>query len=438
MPPRGRALLVALYDAAVAGVAPGPLATAALQTGRPSARTHLFALGKASQTMAVAAGEWVARHGAELAGGTLVAANETVAPRAPLPVILGDHPIPGARSLAAAARLGESVGRVRADDLAVVLLSGGATSLLAAPAGAFSATDVARLFQSLHRSGLDIHLMNVVRKRFLRWGAGRLAAALTPARTRVLIVSDVPGDDPADVASGPCAPDVASADEVETVLRDAGLLPELPAPLLDYLRSVRQGGLPETPKPGAGAFTHVRTEVIGSNSLAIDASVARARALGLAAERGSTSLQGEAAARGDALAALLIDRAAAGWRGCVTWGGETTVRRAGDATLATDTGLGGRCQELALAAARRLALSGENAQRVTLLAAGTDGRDGPTDAAGGFADAGVWEAIRRSGRDPESLLVRHRSYEALDAAGALLPAAPTGTNVMDVVIGVVE
>jgi glycerate 2-kinase len=438
VPTQGRALLVALYDAAVAGAAPGPLTTAALRSERPSARTHLFALGKASRAMAMSAVEWIERNEGEVAGGMIVSSEDAISPHLALELSVGDHPLPGPRSFAAAARLEHAAARVRAGDEALVLLSGGATSLLAAPAGAFSGADVTRLFDLLHRSGLDIHGMNVVRKRFTRWGAGRLAVALAAAHTRVLIMSDVPGDDPADVASGPCTPDVSCAEDVTAILRDTGLLADLPPDLRDHLDAVIRGQLPETPKPGETAFVRVRTDVIGSNALAVDASVARARGMGLSAERGDMALAGEAAAAGDEVARVLLDRAAHGWRGCLVWGGETTVRRAADAAHERQPGLGGRCQELALAAARRLAGSSEHARRVALLAAGTDGRDGPTDAAGAFADARVWDAIRRSVRDPEQSLARHRSYDALDAAGALLRVPPTGTNVMDVVIGVVE
>jgi glycerate 2-kinase len=427
-----------LYDAAVASVAPGPLTTAALQAWPPSSRTHLFALGKAAHAMAAAAARRVEQLGGVVAGGEIVAAEDSPSPRAALRSSVGDHPLPGVRSFAAAARLAESVLRVRPDEDALVLLSGGATSLLAAPSDDFSSSDLVRLFDLLHRSGLGIHDMNVVRKRFIRWGAGRLAGALAPARTTVLIVSDVPGDDPADVASGPCTPDVSTAADVLELLRARGLVDELPRALRDLIDAVRHGERGETPKPGDPAFAGVRTRVIASNALAIDAAIARARELRLDAERGDAALVGEAAECGDALARTLLERTERGWRGCVVWGGETTVRRVDAGTAVGPAALGGRCQELALAAARRLAEAGDAARVVSLLAAGTDGRDGPTDAAGAFADAGVWSAIERGGHDPEIALARHRAHAALDAAGALLRIPPTGTNVMDVVIGVVE
>ena len=369
----------------------------------------------------------------ELAGGMLVAAEQARSPHELIEAREGDHPLPGPRSFSAAHRLGERVAAVRDDDVAIVLLSGGATSLVAAPLTGLDEGDLVRLFDVLHRSGLDIRAMNLVRKRFTRWGAGRLAVAFAPAHAEVLAISDVPGDDPVDIASGPCAPDPSTARDLLALLHGTGLLAELPAALREHLDAVLRGDRAETPKPDHPAFVGVSTRVIGSNRLAVDAAVARAKGLSLDAERVLQPLAGDAARCGDDIATDLLARAERGRRGCVVvWGGETTVRR-GDAT----TALGGRCQELALAAARRLATAGDAARGIALLAAGTDGRDGPTDAAGGYADASVWAAAARGGVDPEQALVRHESYTALDAADALLRRGATGTNVMDVAIGVI-
>jgi hydroxypyruvate reductase len=394
---------------------------------------HLFALGKAAPAMSAAALEVLRGAGHELGGGVIVAAAPARSSHALVEALEGDHPLPGPRSFSAAQRLGVHAAAVRDDHVAIVLLSGGATSLVAAPSAAHDERDLVRLFELLHRSGLDIHAMNVIRKRFTRWGAGRLALALRADHTNVLAISDVPGDEPADIASGPCAPDPSTAHDVIALLRAAGMLAELPTALREHLDAVRRGDRAETPKPTDSAFARVSTSIIGSNRLAVEAAVVRARSLPVDAERIIEPLRGEAAQRGDDIAAELLARAAAGRRGCVVWGGETTVRRS-DATPA----LGGRCQELALAAARRLAAAGDASRGIALLAAGTDGRDGPTDAAGGYADAFVWAAAVRAGVDPGRALARHESYSALDAAAALLRRGPTGTNVMDVVIGVVE
>lgn len=451
-----RALLVELYRAAVAGAAPGPLTTAAMHAtlarwGSRREPVRLIAIGKAAPAMAIAAADAARASGHTLAGGLVVAAGTPAASTAiaPLATLAGDHPLPGARSFHAAQALALESVRAHAGERAIVLLSGGATSLVAAPVPPLTPNDLVDLFDLLHRSGLDIHAMNVVRKRVTRWGAGRLAVALARQGVPVdaLLVSDVPGDDPADIGSGPCAPDPSTAAEVRALLRDAALLSRVPASVAALLDDVERGAASETPKPGDPAFDAVTTRVIGDNTHAISAAVTRARMLGHRATADSSPLRGEAASCGVKVAEALLSRAEAGWTGCVVWGGETTVRRGGGggeggggarAGPTDSAGLGGRCQELALAASGRLARGGPAATRVTLLAAGTDGRDGPTDAAGAFADAGVWDAILRAGLDPARALARHDAHPALDAAGALLRVGPTGTNVMDVVIGVVR
>lgn len=432
--PAPRALLAALYEAAVAGAAPGPLTTDALRDRRTRAGgpARVVALGKAAPAMAAAAVEALERAGIVVRGGIVVADDAAAAPRR-LVSLEGDHPVPGPRSFAAADRLTEVARGVERDEPVVVLLSGGATSLVAAPVPGVAREDLVMLFELLHHAGLDIHAMNVVRKRFTRWGAGRLAVALAPAAVQVLIVSDVPGDDVADVASGPCVPDAATAADVHALLRRSALLARVPPEMIRHLESVQLGLVAETPKRTHPAFRRVETRVIGSNRLAVDAALIHARALGLRGEAGAP-LAGEAARAGEAIADALLARALRGDVGCMVWGGEPTVARADGAG---PIGLGGRCQELALAASRRLSSGGDAARRVALLAAGTDGRDGPTDAAGAFADAGVWDAIARAGGDGARALERHDSYHALALAGALFHRGPTGTNVMDVVIGVV-
>lgn len=443
-PPSGRALLIELYEAAVGGAAPGPVTTAALRDfeARPDQRLWLYAIGKASHAMASAALTALQRNRHTIAAGVIVAPEQLASPYPTVSALVGDHPLPGRNSFAAAQRIGELAGGMRSDDVAIVLLSGGATSLIGAPLRGMAESDLVQLYEMLLGSGLDIREMNAVRKRFTRWGGGRLALALAPARTHTLIISDVAGDDPADIASGPCTPDPNTVRDVIAILERAGLYGRIAPAMREYVTGVVRGLVPETPRATHPAFAHVATRVIGSNSLATLAAAERAATHGLPVIRSEPLLEGDAARCGAALATELTQRARDGWRGCMIWGGETTVNLGahgaspGDASSLTPRG--GRCQELALAAARVLAESGEAAQHVTLLAAGTDGRDGPTDAAGAFADATVWEAIRSSGRAPELALAQHDSYAVLDAVGALHRRGLTGTNVMDVVIAVVR
>jgi hydroxypyruvate reductase len=343
----------------------------------------------------------------------------------------GDHPEPGAASFAAADALAAAASRVRADDEVWVLLSGGTTSLIGAPESGITPADLTAIYTLLLGSGLDITAMNRIRKRFSRWGAGKLARALAPAEVRVYLVSDVIGDDLASIGSGPCVPDPTTAPEIRRLLESVGLWSRLPESARSHLTSAEAGTTAETPKPGDQAFARVTLELVASNRLALEAAAERAAELGLAPVVVETPLAGEASAAGASVAAKLLYNCARNsipQPSCTIWGGETTV------TLNTrSTGLGGRCQELALAAAR--VLDGAPG-KFALLAAGTDGRDGPTDAAGAIVDGTTWRAITTGGRNPARDLAAHDAYHALDTVDALLRPGLTGTNVMDIVIGV--
>jgi glycerate 2-kinase len=431
--PSSRLLLADLYAAAVAAAAPGPALSHRLDQLQlqPGLRVWIVALGKASVPMAEAAVQSLKARGVSPAGGLIVSPGEGQAPHPALRCVPGDHPEPAGRSLAAAAALDALTRAVAPTDEVWVLLSGGTTSLIGAPETGLSAEDLARLYSLLLGSGLDITAMNRIRKRFSRWGGGKLARALAPARVRVYVVSDVIGDDLASIGSGPCVPDPATASDVRTLLESVQLWSRLPASARELVTSAEAGKIAETPKPGDQAFARVTLELIVSNSLALDAAAKRAAELGLVPEVIATPIAGEASAVGASVAAKLLYNCARPTNtqpSCTIWGGETTVTL-GDTTA----GLGGRSQELALAAARVL----DGAPVGTaLLAAGTDGRDGPTDAAGAIVDGRTWSAIEQSGRSPSQDLINHDAYHALDAAGVLLRPGLTGTNVMDVVIGV--
>jgi hydroxypyruvate reductase len=304
-----------------------------------------------------------------------------------------------------------------------VLLSGGTTSLIGAPQPGIAPLDLKALYAQLLRSGLDIKAMNRVRKRFTRWSAGRLARSLAhAARVQCFIVSDVIGDDLAAIASGPCVPDPSTARDVREALERAGLWIGLAPSMRSYVDQVERGQIAETPKPGDPTVERVESTLVATNRLALEAAATRARELGLAADIVEPPIVGEASMVG-----AIIAEALKGMSGrCLILGGETTV------TISGESGLGGRSQELALAAARVL----QGSPRAALLAAGTDGRDGPTDAAGAIVDGETWGRIAAAGRDPERDLRHHDSYAALAAADALIKTGPTGTNVMDVVIGI--
>lgn len=431
-------VLATCYQAAIAAVDPDRALTRALERDRTSARQQVWfvAVGKASPAMTRAALRYADTHSIPLAGGVIVSAEGGANPSPKILHLRAEHPEPGAGSAAAAAAVDRLAQSVQPGDSVWVLLSGGATSLLAAPAAdsGMSDTELRTLFGLMLRAGLDIAATNTVRKRVAMWGAGRLAVALAAARavTRCYVMSDVIDDDLAAIGSGPCAPDRTTASDVVDQLTAGGLWSEVPLSLRDYLQAVVAGRMPETPKPADPAFARVTHRIVASNADAVDAAASLAEDLGFAAEAVPEPIRGEAVQAAARFVERLERRSSSG-RGpaprCVIQGGETTVRL-GD----YQGGMGGRCQEFALAAAGRLASLDRTRSTWRLLAAGTDGRDGPTDAAGAIVSAGTWPAIRAAGRDPRVDLEGHNAYHALAAVGGLFKPGPTGTNVMDIVI----
>ncbi len=436
---RARSALSTCHAAAIAGAQPGPAVAAALAsyalTGDDA--VHLLAVGKAAHEMARAAVDALAERGVDVAGGVVVAHRDAPPPNSAVRVVVGDHPIPGDRSVAAAAALGDAAARVGPLDLALVLVSGGTSSLIGAPVDPLlTPADVAATSSTLLGAGVPIDVVNAVRKRVSRWGAGRLARALAPARVLCLMLSDVPGDEPAVIGSGPCAPDPWTAALLHDTLAPGPVWPALPPAVRRYLTppvaavadATDERWRAETPKPGDPAFAGVRLQIVRANADARAAAADAARALGYAVIDHADWLAGEAAVLGRSLAGVLLESPPDTVH---VWGGEPVVTLGG----APDA-RGGRMQEFALAAAATLHAAAPHASEVTLLAAGTDGRDGPTDAAGAVVDGATWARVRAAGRDPDADLAAHRSSDALGAAGALLPAAPTGTNVADVVVAI--
>jgi len=422
------------YEAALAAADPARAVRAglaarevALELGRDQPH-WIIALGKAAPAMAGAALSHCTAAGLTVAGGIVIgSAGVPAAPDAPsIEFLVGDHPVPGVRSLHAAERLGALVERIGPQDVVLLLLSGGTSSLIGAPIDGVREEDLASLHALLLGAGVPIGRMNAVRKRFSRWGAGRLAAALDCARVIPILLADVPNEDPAMIGSGPVTPDGLEAWHVERILRDAGIAVQVPLSIASTLGAMRAGVVAETPKAGSPAFSRVDEPFVVGNSAALEGAAGHATARGYAPVLLSrTSLTGDATAAGRVLAHS-IARAASGT--CLIWGGETTVR------LPAGHGLGGRSQQLALAAAEVLDDSG--AEGAWLLAAGTDGHDGHAPAAGALVHRGTWRESASGGANPADALRRCDAFGALDEAGAILPARHTGTNVMDIVVAV--
>lgn len=438
-PPRG--ILEGLYHAAVAAADPVAAMNAALEQTQisPGGRLFLLALGKASPAMAQAALAWSRDRGKPISGGVVISAD-LVTERHP-PVIhylMGDHPVPGENSAKAADAVDKLSRELRNEDEVWLLLSGGTSSLVGAPVPGVRSDDYVQLCELLLSTGLDIRTMNLIRKRVSRWGAGRLALALSPARVRVLAISDVADDDLATLGSGPCAPDPTSAAELRTMLGARGLWPYLPATICSYIDEVIAGLRGETPKFDDPRFSRVHSRILANTETALNGAATSASALGLRPTIEGT-LQGEATEQGAMIAGYLVEAARRGHHGVFLWGGENTVtldllsNEPERISRPTRPRLGGRCQDLALSAAIRLA-EARVGDRITLLAAGTDGRDGPTDAAGAVVDGTTAGAVG----NPRDHLERHDAYPALRRAKALFITGPTGTNVRDVVIALIR
>lgn len=326
----------------------------------------------------------------------------------------GGHPLPDRQSVAAGERLEawlRELGELPPQPL-LVLISGGASACLELPAPGLTLDDLAATQQALLGSGLPIQTVNAVRKHLSRLkggGALRATGGRLP-RVLVLLLSDVPGDEPSAIASGPFAADPTTFAEALSAIQG------LPVP--GSVRQYLAAGAPETLKPGDPLLERVETVLLGSVKTAMAAAVAETRRHGLQAAEGD--LEGEAARAGHNLVVQGRELGTA-----LVLGGETTV------TLSGPAGSGGRNQELALAAAREL--SGGTNELVFTLA--TDGEDGPTRSAGATVDGTTWEAIRRAGIDPAAALSRHDSRTALAAVpDVLLETGPTGTNVGDLAV----
>lgn len=316
------------------------------------------------------------------------------------------HPVPDASSLTATETLLEAIAS-HPNAFILFLLSGGASSLMADVPPGSSLEEIQHIFDKLLKSGADIREMNTVRKHLSRVKGGQLAHIAYPSRICTIILSDVPGNDPAVIGSGPTVPDPTTLGEAWDILVKYKLDDE-------NLRSK----LTETPKPGDAAFAHSRYIVAASNYVALQAAQQKAELLGYHTRILTDTATGEAKDLGLSLAQQAIAYKGP-YPACLLAGGETTV-------MVKGAGLGGRNQELALAAGIAL----KDAPHITLLSAGTDGIDGPTDAAGAFVNA----QIMQQGPEALSHLENNDAYDFFEKTGSLLKTGHTHTNVMDLIV----
>jgi glycerate 2-kinase len=410
-------------SAALAAVEPERLVLAALDAEPLPERTALLAIGKAAEPMAAAA---LRALGRRVASALVVAPRDerpaaysaSVETLVPTIRLRSDHPLPTAASARAAHAVLDWIDARPPGAHLLVLLSGGASALVALPAPGLDIDDLATTTDALLRAGADIEALNAVRKHLDLSKGGRLARRAAGRDVLVLAISDVVGDRLDTIGSGPFHPDATTYGDALAAVAGLDALPDRVRRRLEMGAS---GEWDETPKAGDPCFARVQHRIIGNNVTACGAALRKARALGYDATRIDAPIVGEARIAGRRLAEAA--QATHGAKACLVGGGETTVTVRG-------AGRGGRNQELALAAA--VAIDGTRGCVVASF--GTDGIDGPTDAAGAIIDGATCARIRAAKLEPAAALEDNDSHTALEAAGDLLRTGPTGTNVGDVQI----
>jgi glycerate 2-kinase len=386
-------------------------------------RVFLIGAGKAAVQMAAVVKKIV---GPRLVHGVVVTKHGHTASRIHgVQIFEAGHPIPDAAGVQASRSIQELLSELNARDLVLVVISGGASALLSAPEEPITLQAKQKTTDLLLRAGADIFDLNKVRKHLSTLKGGQLAALAYPATVVSLLLSDVVGDPPEVIGSGPTVPDPSTFADALGVLKKFNLLRRVPPVVRARLEQGMRGEIPETPKPEDPLFKNVHNVVIGSNRLALEAAAGRAQALGYRPLILSSTMEGEAreVARVHAqiMREVIASRHPTPAPACILSGGETTVTVRG-------RGKGGRNQEFALSAA--IAIAGLTNGLV--LSAGTDGTDGPTDAAGALATGDTLDRAKRLGLNAAEHLLQNDSYSFFAALGDLIKTGPTGTNVMDV------
>ncbi len=380
--------------------------------------------GKAAEPMAQALFDLL---GGRIHGGVVIVKHGELEPSlntGPIEIVEAAHPVPDQCGVDAATRILELAEGMGKDDLVLVAIAGGASALLTLPTPGLSLQDLRETTDLLLRSGATIKELNAVRKHLSHIKGGQLARSLFPARAVSLILSDVVGDAPDVIGSGPTAPDPTTYLDAWRVIEHADLEERIPEAVRQHLQRGVAGEIAETPGPADEVFSSVQNCIVGSNRQAAEAAVDAARGCGFHALLLTTTLEGEARDVGQQAAALARDLALNNRPlprpACLVLGGETTVTVRG-------TGKGGRNQELALSAAIAI----EDLPGVAVATLATDGGDGPTDAAGAFVTCETISHARELGLDPRLYLEDNNSYRFFDTLGDLLRTGPTLTNVAD-------
>ncbi len=391
-------------------------------------RILVVGAGKADAPMAKAVEQIL---GERVSDGVIVVKDGHGLPLKHVRLQEASHPVPDERGIKGAEDILAVLHGAGERDLVICLMSGGGSALLVAPVVSVSLEDKQEVTRQLLASGANIHEINMVRKHLSRVKGGGLARVAHPATVVSLILSDVIGDDLDVIASGPTVPDSSSFREAARVLKQYGIWDKLPKAVRGHLKKGVNGEIEETPKPGDPSFQRDLWELVGTNLQALEAASKEAERQVYAPLILSAMIEGETRDVAKMLAAIAKQALRSGHPiappACLLSGGETTVTLQGD-------GKGGRNTEFALASA--IAMDGE--KHVVVLSGGTDGTDGPTDAAGAIADGETMARARAQGLDPADYLRRNDSYSFFERLGDLMMTGPTRTNVMDVCIMLVR
>jgi len=363
--------------------------------------------------------------GNRIAAGVIVTKDEHGLPLKKVKVCEASHPVPDARGVAGTEEILALVKKAGERDLIICLISGGGSALLIAPVEGISLADKQEATRLLLACGATIHEFNAVRKHLSRVKGGRLAQKAYPATVTSLILSDVVGDDLDVIASGPTVPDSSTFHDAEQILKDYGIWDQLAANVRNHLEKGSAGQIADTPKPGDTAFKKCSQVLVGTNLQALEAAGKAAEHLGYRPLILSSKIEGEAREVAKFYTAIAKEVLSSSnpmeTPVCVLAGGETTVTISGE-------GLGGRNQEFALAAAMAI----DGVKNLVVLSGGTDGTDGPTDAAGAMADGATLARAREKNMDPKDFLRRNDSYRFFQKLDDLVMTGPTRTNVMDI------
>lgn len=430
-----------IFLAAVEAVQPARLMRQALQAdeaaisicGQSFAREgfrylYVIGAGKASAAMAVETEKIL---GNDIREGIITTKyGHSLATRR-IRVVESAHPVPDENGVEAVGKTLDMLRGVTADDIVICLVSGGASALWCDIPDDITLEDIRYLSSLLVRSGASISEINCIRKHVARIKGGQLAAYCNGARMFSLIISDVPGDDMDVIASGPTVPDLSTWNDVRAVLEKYDLPALLPPSVRSHIEKGLDGRIPETPRQGDPLFERTENRIIGSNRIALEAAATKARSLGYQVMLQTSVVTGETGAEAGALVKKALE-----YRGerpaCFLQGGETTLK-------VTGAGKGGRNQHFALQALCELnKTAGKKWEKITILSGGTDGTDGPTDATGATVDQNTRTIALEKGLVGEDYLQQYDSWHFFLQTGDLLITGPTQTNVMDIMIALVN